>query len=1725
MRRAVLALVLCCSFVADLPAGPNDGNRLTYLDECNPYYVHRDFPKLITPQWVSEPGVEAVVVLAIDDMRDPEKYEAYLRPILDRLKQIDGRAPVSIMTCSVDPKLPRLQQWLKEGLSLEIHTVDHPCPLLKDGDFAKAKSTYDRCIDLLYQVPGNMPVAFRMPCCDSLNTVSPRFYAEIFNKGTPEGNHLYIDSSVFNVFTSADRSIPRELVLDPDGKEKFKKYLPMDRTFVNTIEDYPYPYVINRTCWEFPCVTPSDWLAQHRQKPFNPDTVRDLKAAIDITVLKQGVYNLVFHPHGWIRNDQVVELIDHAVARHGKKVKFLTFTEANALLSRNLLSGGVLNGLQKQTHLMDVNCDGYVDVVEVNSHQVESRVWSADTREWSNAQSPRLPAPAQGRTLSQPRFAILSPQGRASVLLRRGLMPIGFRYGDAGWEVDPMLTALPALPSLPPIDLPSKDDEGLRFRDLDSDGICELILSKDSQQTIWRWDSKNRHWSALAFALPRDANHLAALRFVDLDEDGRDDILFSTHDRFGAYLFTSIEEGWSRQLVSAKRGDPDAKIHLPPFVRPDGTNNGAWFHSKHLFVQNEDTADRAKDLVERVAFADMLRDVQPGPKSPEASLKCMQVRPGFTVELVAAEPLVMDPVAFAWGPDGKFWVVEMTDYPLGIDGNGKHGGRVRFLEDTDGDGKYDQSTLFLDGLGYPNGVWPWRKGVLISCSPEIFYAEDTDGDGRADRREPLFVGFGEGNQQHRANGFSYGLDNWLYGANGDSGGGIRAVGQATADQTININGRDFRIRPDQGLIDAVAGQSQFGRHRDDWGNWFGNNNSNPMWHYALEDRYVRRNPHAAPPDSRVPVSVVPGASPVFPISRTLERFNDFNKANRFTSACSAIVYRDDLFGPDFENNTFVSEPVHNLVHREVMTAKGTTFSSRRADDEQQSEFLASTDNWFRPTMIQTGPDGALWIADMYRHVIEHPQWIPKDWQARLDLRAGHDKGRIYRVFPQIGKRSEAPLGEQTHAAPQRATRVIPRLEQLDIAGLVAAIDSPTGWQRDMAQQLVQRNDRSAVPLLEKLAADSPRALARLHALCSLEGMQALHTNIVARGLGDSHPGVRRHAIRLAEQGGELFRNDAVAGAMMALADDPDPQVQMQLAYTLGEWNDPRASRALAQMLLRASDDRFLRAAAISSINSKNIEAVMITALEAKPGEPPTELLKTLLGLAASYKSEPALLRALDAIATPRDGKYAAWQMAALPGLLMTLDRQRTSLSDLHQEAGGALRQSVAKVAALLQFARKQVADAKAPEAERMLAVLLLGREPHTRKQDIEALGKLLTPQTSGALQAAIVEAMGRLASEAEVAPILLAGWPSHGPELRGRILDVLMARDATLPALLTALEQGPVRAADIDAARRQALLVRVKRDNRAQAEKLLAGPSDANRQKVIMQYQSALQLSGDIQRGQAVFQKSCAACHRLGEVGNAVGPDLSALTDRSPQSMLVAIFDPNRAVEAKFLNYAVTTTDGRTLTGMLLAETGNSVTLVGQEGKEIALLRTEIDEMAGTGKSLMPEGVEKELPPAAAADLLAFLAAQEPPRKTFAGSKPEIIRPTYDGSLRMLATNCEIYGRTLVLEEKYRNLGYWQSENDAAVWSIEVAQPGAYNVSLDYACDDSSAGNTFVIEVGPQRLTGKVASTGSWDAYKGMKPGKIDVPAGSHRVVFRSQGAIQGALLDLREIKLLPAKQ
>jgi putative heme-binding domain-containing protein len=291
---------------------------------------------------------------------------------------------------------------------------------------------------------------------------------------------------------------------------------------------------------------------------------------------------------------------------------------------------------------------------------------------------------------------------------------------------------------------------------------------------------------------------------------------------------------------------------------------------------------------------------------------------------------------------------------------------------------------------------------------------------------------------------------------------------------------------------------------------------------------------------------------------------------------------------------------------------------------------------------------------------------------------------------------------------------------------------------------------------------------------------------------------------------------------------------------------------------------------------------------------------------------------------------------------------------------------------------------------------------------------------------------------------------------------------------------------------------------------------------VLDRYREALSSHGDSQAGAAVFRKVCASCHKLNGEGTEVGPDLATLTDKSPESLFIAILDPSRAFETKYTNFLVEMADGRVLSGMIASETATSVTLRRQEGKEDVLLRSDIEAMAGSGQSVMPEGLEKDLTPRDLANVIAYLSATGPPRKVLEGNRPETVHAGADGSIRLPASAAEIYGDMLTFETAHGNLGYWSARNDRAAWQLEVDRPGRYEVWLDHACADASAGNNFVLEAGKERLEGAVIGTGTWDDYRRTKVGELALGAGPQRLEIRPQGRIRGALIDLRSVELKP---
>jgi putative membrane-bound dehydrogenase-like protein len=940
-------------------------------------------------------------------------------------------------------------------------------------------------------------------------------------------------------------------------------------------------------------------------------------------------------------------------------------------------------------------------------------------------------------------------------------------------------------------------------------------------------------------------------------------------------------------------------------------------------------------------------DEYPLPKSPEESRRAWRTREDMTVELVASEPLIESPIAIDWGPDGKLWVLEMIDYPNGLHENMVPGGRVKVLESTHHDGHYDKATIFLDHLTRPTGLMVWGKGALICAAPDILYAEDSNGAGHADIVKKLFTGFGPQNEQWLLNGLAPGLDGWIYGASSISNGPIEVVG---GNSTIDLGNRDFRMHPDTFEFEPAAGRTQYCRVRDDWGNWFGNDNSNLLWHYPIAEHYLRRNPYVTAPRTQVLVPAGYDVNQLYPASRILARFNNPGDAGRTTSACGPSIYRDELLGSEFEGNALICEPVHDMVMRLKLSRRGVTFSGKRAEDNAHSEFLASTDNWSRPVQTRTGPDGALWVVDMYRFVIEHPRWIPPERLATLDIRAGADMGRIYRVYP------------KDHA-PRDVTDLISR-SSADVAKLM---DSPNGTFRDMVQvELTRRQDAASVPALVELARSARRGSARVQAMWTLAALNSLKPELVRLALSDADPDVRCNGLRLAEP--FLQKSSDFGPRVAALADDPQLIVRYQAALTLGDWHDPRAAEALAKIALRDGKDAYVRAAVLSSATPYPVEILY----RLLAGQPQTDLVGQLVATAGAVVDERGLGLLIATIAPKKDEPIAAWHFVALAGAMDAIDRRKIALGEIEKSSDESAREAAGQCRRILQAAGPAARDSKSTSV-RIAAIGLLGRGGPIEDADLRMLGGLLDLQTPAALQQAALSALTR-DQDVRVVQMLLADWPAASPGLRSTFLEMILARPRWVRTLLDAMEHQKVKAGDITASARARLLASPEDDIRSRAQALFSAAHPSSRQQVLEQFRPALSLKGDFNRGHAIFAKTCTACHQLQGEGNVVGADLTALTDRSPQALMIDILDPNAAVDGRFVDYVVELRDGRTLSGIIADESAGGMTVVQGNGIRDKVLRRDIIRLRSTGLSLMPDGLEAGMTPQDLADLMAYVA-------------------------------------------------------------------------------------------------------------------------------------------------------
>jgi putative membrane-bound dehydrogenase-like protein len=950
----------------------------------------------------------------------------------------------------------------------------------------------------------------------------------------------------------------------------------------------------------------------------------------------------------------------------------------------------------------------------------------------------------------------------------------------------------------------------------------------------------------------------------------------------------------------------------------------------------------------------------PAALSPEQAPASFRTGSGLRVELVAAEPLVVDPVAFAFDERGRLYVVEARGYP-DVPDKPTREGRVALLEDIDRDGRFDRRTEFAGGYTHPNGIAVWRGGVFVTCAPDIHYLKDHNGDGVADQRTVVLTGFQTGaSAQNYASHPTLGLDGKIYVTCGLRSGGTVTSPLHPGRPAVEFPPMDGRFDPDRFDFETTGGRSQFGLAFDAFGRRFVCDNRNPVLQVMLEPAHLRRNPYLQFAETTQAVSKVQAEAKVLRVSRAavtadfIPALMSTPHAGTFTSACGLVVFEGSGLPAAYQGNVFICEPAQNLVQRQVLRPHGASFRSA-AVFEDGAEFMASTDIAFRPVFLANGPGGALYVADMNRAEIDHPTFIPEEARGALDFEAGKGTGRIYRVIDvAIDPRAEQP-----------------RFESL--AELLGALESRDAWTRETARRLLlERADRAATSRLAALASDSAQAGARCSALWLLRHFDGLTTEVHARALHDPDSRVREQGVILATS-----RREAMPGLgqrLAAMASDPDARVRFLVALGLGTVAGPEAIDALAAIVRRDADDRWTRAAVASGIGGRApdfIAALLARSTEETP--PSLGLIIREASRIVGAGGTPAEVRRLLTRAKAA-GQDARWLVAVTLGLTEGAVAREPSRRATSRPLAPLLAADAVVPGdeqELLQHATGLALDESAGSQDRANAAALLGYG------DFELsgvpLGELLTMRHPAELRLEAVRSLERI-GDVRGAGLLIRPelWSGYDAPLRVAVVSALSVRREWAEVLFAAVERGTIRPAEISTLQRNFLLRRADPAVRRKAAVLFEATTH-DRMQVYRGHLDVLKLESAAARGEGVFVRVCASCHTYEARGGNIGPDLTGIRHQPREAILLHTLVPNSEIAPDYASVTLTLKDGGSRAGRIIAETATSLTLRTVEGADEAILRSAIGSLRRAGLSLMPDGLEQAMTRQELADLIAYL--------------------------------------------------------------------------------------------------------------------------------------------------------
>lgn len=950
------------------------------------------------------------------------------------------------------------------------------------------------------------------------------------------------------------------------------------------------------------------------------------------------------------------------------------------------------------------------------------------------------------------------------------------------------------------------------------------------------------------------------------------------------------------------------------------------------------------------------------------ALDSFQIEPGMRIDLIAAEPLVVDPVALAFDENRQMYVIEDRGYPDPAEGGLPTTlGRIALLKDTNDDGVYDKRTEFAKGLTYPNGVLPWRGGIFVTCSPDIFYLKDTDGDGIADIKRVVLTGFfATKTAQIRTSHPILGLDGWVYVTGGLNGGSVTSP-EHPERPAVTYTQADGRFNPETLEFQATGGKSQFGLTFDSYGHRFGCSNRHPIMHTVMEPWYLRRNSNLLFNESVQNVSKVEADAIVYPISRSVTSADFIPKligrshAGTFTAASGLMVFNGTGLTPAHQGNVFICESAQNLVQRQVVHPDGVSFRSELP--YQGREFLSSTDEWFRPVFLQHGPEGALYIADMHRKVIDHPSYVPEEARGGLDWESGKSDGRIYRVVREGFK--DAPSNDRLRLSSASS-----------VAEMVTALSSAEEWDRSTAHRLLlERKEVASIPLLRKSVLESSRPEARVRALWLLRSLGALDLATEKIALEDKEGGVREQAILLAEA--MCKEHPELVQALVAAASDSEMRVRFNTALVLGSLDGPQVIKALAKIAAKDGADQWVRAAVLSGIE-KRMPAFLAAFRSESKAVPQAfasvmQDLGRLYGNGASVADSHMLLQ--DVLSSTGDFE---WRISTVLGLAEGIsgrkDEFTTSSRGLLYAIQGSGKPAVSStsldafIGKVINMAENQAADTRI----RVIATALLGYTSYDRANT--TLQKMLAPVTPPELLLESVSSLTRLNDpRAAISLTEKKVWSSYTPRVKAAVIAALVSKPAFTEVLFSAIEKGTIAGAELSSADRVRLMTDKNSKVSDRAKILFKELEGGDRMNVYQEYRKILEVNADPKLGKAVFQKSCSACHTYLGLGGKVGPDLTGVKNQPAEALLLHIVVPNYEVLPAYQAISISTNDGRSFSGWLVSETENSLTLRTPFGTDESILRKNIASLSNSGLSLMPDGLEQSMAKEDMARLIAYL--------------------------------------------------------------------------------------------------------------------------------------------------------